>query len=193
MTKEVIILVGGNGAGKSTFYESYLSKRQIPFLNADVYAAKRWPDAPEAHSYEAAKVIEQERDLHLNLGLSFCFETVFSHPSKVDFIAKARAKGFNVHLIVIHIASEPEVNMARVADRKRRGGHGVPEDKVAARIPRTLAHIQLALDLCTSVSFYDNTLISDPFSPQGVYANGSFRPHPACHQPKNWVNQILAR
>ncbi len=193
MTKEIIILAGGNGAGKSTFYERYLSKRQIPFLNAGIYAAEHWTDSPEAHSYEAAKAIEKERSLHLNLGLSFCFETVFSHPSKIDFIAKARARGFNVHLIVIHIASEPEVNMARVADRKRRGGHGVPDDKVAARIPRTLEHIQSALDLCTSLSFYDNTFIDEPFSPQGVYVKGSFQRHPACKQIKGWVNKLLSR
>ena len=51
--KQLWMLVGGNGAGKSTFYQQALQPLGIPFINADVIAKELFPDAPEAHSYEA--------------------------------------------------------------------------------------------------------------------------------------------
>jgi len=51
------------------------------------------PENPEKVGYEAASVAEQIREELLQQGISFCFETVFSHVSKIDFVAKARALG----------------------------------------------------------------------------------------------------
>ena len=58
---ELWLLVGGNGAGKTTFYERFLAPRKIPLVNADNIARSVWPDAPEKHSYEAALIAERER------------------------------------------------------------------------------------------------------------------------------------
>ena len=59
MPKELNIIVGGNGSGKSTFYYRFLAKCSLPFLNADELAKEKWPDDPEPHSYEAAKKIKE--------------------------------------------------------------------------------------------------------------------------------------
>ena len=163
MNKELNIIVGGNGSGKSTFYYRYLAKLNLPFLNADEFAKQQWPDAPESHSYDAAKLVEQKRILSIATGLSFCFETVFSHPSKVDFIAKAKSQGYRINLFVIHIDASPDTNIARVANRITQGGHSVPEDKIRERIPRMLRHVHLAVPLCETVSFYDNTSANHGF------------------------------
>ena len=89
--KQIWLLSGGNGAGKSTFYRTQLEPRGLNFVNADILARHLFPDAPEAHSYTAAKVAEEMRNRLLEEGRSFCFETVFSHPSKIDFLARAKA------------------------------------------------------------------------------------------------------
>ena len=52
------MLVGGNGAGKSTFYRLALDPLGLPFVNADLLARIAFPDDPEAHSYEAAMLAE---------------------------------------------------------------------------------------------------------------------------------------
>lgn len=151
------IIVGGNGSGKTTFYYRYLCKYKLPFLNAGEYAKLTWPDAPEKHSYEAAKHLEKLRKQLLASDQSFCFETVFSHPSKVDFIAEAKARNFKINMYIIHIDSSPNINIARVNNRIKQGGHSVPDEKIFDRIPRMLNNVKRALPLCDTVSFYDNT------------------------------------
>jgi predicted ABC-type ATPase len=51
--------VGGNGAGKSTFYRLALESLGLPVVNADPLARILFPDAPEAPSYEAAQQAER--------------------------------------------------------------------------------------------------------------------------------------
>ena len=70
----------------------------MPFINADEIAKEMYPDDPESNSYNAAKLAENIRMQQLQEGKSFCFETVFSHPSKIDFIAKAKAMGYQIRL-----------------------------------------------------------------------------------------------
>ena len=119
------MLVGGNGAGKSTFYRLTLEPLGLPFVNADLLARIVFPEDPEAHSYEAAQLAERQRMALLQKGVSFCFETVYSHPSKIDFIAQAKALGYQIIMVWIHLES-PALNQARIASRVSEGGHGLP-------------------------------------------------------------------
>ncbi|WP_293268719.1 AAA family ATPase [Neptunomonas sp.] len=160
--KQLWMLVGGNGSGKSTFYRKYLEPRGMPFVNADVLAKQIFPEDPEGNSYEAAKYAEQMREQLLIDGATFCFETVFSHPSKIDFIAKAKAFGYQVVMIVLHVETS-SLNKARISQRVEEGGHSVPDDKVESRIPRTLDNIRKAIPLCDQVRLLDNSSYSDPF------------------------------
>ncbi len=77
--------MGGNGAGKSTCYRHALAPLGLPFVNADRLARIVFAEAPEAHSDEAAQLAERLCHQLLQQGLSFYFETVYSHPSKIYF------------------------------------------------------------------------------------------------------------
>ena len=145
--KQMWILVGGNGAGKSTFYRLMLKPRGIPFINADQIAREIYPDDSEGNSYNAAKIAEQMCTEQIQAGNSFCFETVFSHPSKVDFLGRARALGYQIILVLIHL-EHTDLNKARISQGVSEGGHNVPDEKVEQRIPRTLAHVKKAIPLC---------------------------------------------
>ena len=170
-TRQLWLLAGGNGAGKSTFYRSRLAPLEIPFVNADLIARELFPDAPEVHSYEAAKIVEEIRDNLLLEGRSFCLETVFSHPSKVDFVGKAKVQGYQVILVVIHLES-PHLNKARVAQRVEEGGHNVPDDKIETRIPRLLRLIKSVIPLCDHVTQLDNSRADNPFVQIVTIRNG---------------------
>lgn len=161
-SKHLWILAGGNGAGKSTFYRLYLSKYGIKFINADLIAKGIDSNNPENSSYHAAALAAKIREDLVIQGISFCFETVFSHESKIDFIAKAKAHGYRITLVYIHLNS-PELNEARVHQRVSEGGHSVLSEKIYSRIPRTMQHIKTALSLVDDVRLLDNSFRDDPF------------------------------
>ncbi|MCY4154307.1 MAG: dephospho-CoA kinase [Gammaproteobacteria bacterium] len=162
--KQLWLVVGGNGAGKSTFYRNRLAPLGIPFVNADLIARELFPEAPELHSYKAMQIVEEMRDNLLVEGRSFCYETVFSHPSKVDFVGKAKALGYEVILVMVHLELT-ELNKARVAQRVEEGGHDVPDDKIEARIPRLLRLVKAVIPLCDHAYLLDNSLADNPFVP----------------------------
>ncbi|MCG8336414.1 MAG: zeta toxin family protein [Proteobacteria bacterium] len=161
-SKQLWLLAGGNGAGKSTFYREFLEKRGMKFINADIIAKAINPEYPESVSYDAANLAEKLREQLIQQGTSFCFETVFSHISKIDFIAKAKALGYEVILVYIHLEST-DLNEARVLQRVSEGGHNVPAVKIRTRIPRTMKHIAKVLPLVDEARLLDNSSRTDPF------------------------------
>ncbi|KAF0964779.1 zeta toxin family protein [Rhodococcus sp. T7] len=151
------LVVGPNGAGKSTFVE----QRLAPLLpgsvcvDADVIAKERWPDSAEKHSYEAARIAATIRDALIEQGESFIAETVFSHPSKLELIDRARRAGY---VVVLHAILVPvELSVARVAERVLEGGHGVPEEKIRERYKRLWPLVAAAIDRADQATVYDNT------------------------------------
>jgi hypothetical protein len=60
--KQLWVLAGGNGAGKSTFYHQYLAKYGIKFVNAHLIARAMDSDHPARLSYEAATLATEMRE-----------------------------------------------------------------------------------------------------------------------------------
>lgn len=186
--KQLWLLAGGNGAGKSTFYKLALQPLGVPFINADEIAKEAYPNDPEGNSYNAAVMAENLRMQLLKDGKNFCFETVFSHPSKIDFIGKAKALGYTVILVIIHI-DPPELNIARVNQRVIDGGHAVPEEKIKNRIPRVLDNVAKAIPLCDDVRVLDNSNLNAPFQPVLIIKSGIIT-HKHQQFP-SWANRFL--
>lgn len=187
--KQLWLLAGGNGAGKSTFYYTQLARLGISFVNADILAKQLYPLAPEAHSYDAAMLVAQLRKKLLSEGRNFCFETVFSHPSKIDFVAQAKAQGYEIILVFIHLESV-SLNQARISQRVSEGGHFVPDAKVISRIPRALKLIKQTLPLCDRCYLLDNSRADNPFQQVAIIRNGQVvlkqEPIP------EWAKELLA-
>ncbi len=154
------LLAGPNGAGKSTLAERViLPVTHLPFVNADVLAARHGlTDA--AGAYQAAQMAGAERERLIIARESFITETVFSHPSKVDVIRLAQSAGYHVTLHVVLVPVE--LSVARVADRVRRGGHDVPEEKVRARHGRLWMYVADAVVLSDECFVYDNSSARQP-------------------------------
>jgi len=186
--KQLWLLAGGNGAGKTSFYRTRLASLGIPFVNADQIAATLYPEHPEQHSYETARIAEEMRYRLLNSGQSFCFETVFSHPSKIDFVARAKALGYQTMLVVIHL-SEISLNMARIGQRVADGGHSVPEHKVEQRIPRLLENLRIAIPLFDEVRLLDNSSADNPFVPIARVSDGATSWQTP--EPPSWAQDLL--
>ncbi len=164
----VIALAGSNGAGKSTFYESFLAGAGLRFLNADVLA-----DALELSAYEAAEMAAAIRSTLVAQRESFIFETVLSDPvgEKVEMLASYAASGYTVVLVFIQIGSVEE-SIRRVAMRVSQGGHDVPDEKLRARFERTQANLQRAIGCLPHVIIYNNNDLSRPYQLAEAYENG---------------------
>lgn len=186
--KQLWILAGGNGAGKSTFYQMALAPKGVKLVNADIIAKVINPDQPETVSYEAAGIAERIREALLRQGTSFCFETVFSHPSKIDFLATAKAMGYEIILVYIHLTS-PELNEARVQQRVSEGGHNVPAEKIHARLPRTIRHIAAVLPLVDQARLLDNSCHDDPFQQVAIIQKGQCQWH--IEPLPGWARRII--
>jgi predicted ABC-type ATPase len=160
--KRLDLVIGSNGAGKSTFVEFTLAPL-LPasvFVNADEIAKQRWPADPAAHSYEAARVAAETRSRLIELGRTFIAETVFSHPSKLDLIHAAHAAEY---IVVLHVLLVPEdLAVQRVRHRVAAGGHDVPETKIRQRYQRLWALAAAAIGQCDSTTVYDNSRLKGP-------------------------------
>lgn len=112
---------------------------------------------PEAvNSYTVALVTGFLQDSAIRAGRSFSQETVFSHPSKVAALERAAKGGYRTYLYYVATES-PEVNLNRVANRVRQGGHIVPDEKVVARYARSLDQVPAAVPFLSRAYFFDNS------------------------------------
>ena len=156
------LLAGPDGAGKSSYVHDVLAPvTHLPFINADVIAAERWPDTQLEHAYEAARIAERLRREFIAEKRSFISETVFSHPSKVQLVTDAADAGF---LVTLHIVMVPvDLTVQRVRERVRRGGHAVPEHKIRERYERLWEHVAETIGTVDSANLYDNSSAGRPF------------------------------
>ncbi|MFV1985131.1 MAG: zeta toxin family protein [Thiohalomonadales bacterium] len=186
--KQLWILAGANGAGKTTFYQQFLKQTGMPFVNADLLAKQLDSEHPEKVSYDAAILISRLRTELLKNEKTFCYETVFSHPSKIDFVAQAKAQHYEIILVYIHLQTA-ELNQARVAQRVSQGGHNVPADKIISRIPRTMKNIQATLPLADVVRIYDNSYHDTPYRAVAEITKGKYQQR--ITELPAWANEIL--
>lgn len=87
---------------------------------------------------------------------SFSFESVFSHPSKIEILKEAQEKGFKNYLYFI-ATDNPELNQKRVKDRVLQGGHDVPPDKIVTRYFRCLENVRQTFPYLYRGFFFDST------------------------------------
>ena len=187
-SKQLWVLAGGNGAGKSTFYHNNLAGTGMMFVNADQIAKDFEAEDTDISDYKISTLTAQLRDELLEQGTPFCYETVFSHVSKIDFISRAIALGYKVILVYIHLENS-NLNEARVSQRIAAGGHSVPADKIHSRIPRTMKHIAKALPLVSEARLLDNSLRDNPFKQVAVVKKGllTFK----IDTPPDWAKIII--
>lgn len=86
----------------------------------------------------------------------FTFETVMSHPSKLDFIKSAKEQGFRIYLYFVAL-NDPEMNKGRVETRVLQGGHDVPADKIVERYERTMNLLLDVIRLSDRAFLFDNS------------------------------------
>ena len=156
-TKVIAVFAGANGSGKSTIVKKMLSHNKCPsyFICPDNLVDAAHKD--DVTMYIAAmQKAEQLREAALLDGKSFSFETVLSTYEKVDFIRRAKQKGYAIQVYYV-LTENVGVNIARVEARVMQGGHGVPIEKIKTRYARTMNLMPEVLSMANSaVIAFDN-------------------------------------
>ncbi|MEW5826211.1 MAG: AAA family ATPase [Candidatus Bipolaricaulota bacterium] len=137
---KAILVAGPNGAGKTTFVRQYLETHPgLEYLSADVLAFELSPGRPERAYVTAGKVYFRRLKDLLHARSSFVTEVTLASARFARHVERFQEAGYGVELIFIHLDS-PELCVARVAERVRKGGHAVGRDDIVRRYGRSVSN-----------------------------------------------------
>jgi len=135
--EKLLILIGGpNGCGKSSLYEGIRSRKTpLPYLNADLIAVASQGIQGAHGEVNAGRIMLRQLSSAIKEDRSIAIETTMSGRMWVKIINNAKAKGYKITSVFVTIDTV-EKSIARIAERKRRGGHAIPDDTVRRRWKR---------------------------------------------------------
>jgi predicted ABC-type ATPase len=160
---ELWIIAGANGSGKSTAYGQAsidAPAGSIWIINPDLLAQRiadheRIPLNPEANVAAITRIetwLYASVAAHQTVGV----ETVLSTPKYRALVERAHAEGFVVRLIYVFLESA-DLNVARVRQRVKKGGHNVAEASIRDRRRRSFGELTWFFEHADHADIYDNS------------------------------------
>lgn len=158
LSPALIIFAGANGSGKTTVARYLLPKRGIKeFVNADEIARGLSPLNPSRQAIAAGKLVLKRTQELIAHRISFAIETTLSGKHIKPIILKAQRAGYTVELHYIFCA-DININLKRIKNRVKQGGHNVPAKDVRRRYWRSLKNWLMPYkDICDKMHIYDTT------------------------------------
>ena len=159
MSKQLYIIAGCNGAGKTT--ASFTILPEVlgckEFINADEIAKGLSPFQPESVAMQAGRIMLARMDELLQKGETFAFETTLATKSYKQKIEWAQANGYEVTLLFFWLRN---VTMAkeRVAQRVAEGGHSIPTETIERRYHNGIGNLfAIYMDMVDICYIFDNS------------------------------------
>ena len=159
MSKQLYIIAGCNGAGKTTASFTILPEvlNCKEFINADEIAKGLSPFQPESVAMQAGRIMLARMDELLQKGETFAFETTLATKSYKQKIEWAQANGYEVTLLFFWLRN---VTMAkeRVAQRVAEGGHSIPSQTIERRYHNGITNLfAIYIDMVDICYIFDNS------------------------------------
>ena len=139
-------------------------------------------------SYLSADIAEFIRQLLLENGISFTYETVMSHESKINFMKLAQNKGFKVYFYFV-CTSDPLINIGRVNIRVAQKGHAVEPQKIENRYYKSLKQLRAAVKYSNSAYLFDTSEYAGLLIAE--IKNGEEVEIKDVNKVPNWANEYL--
>jgi len=159
MSKQLYIIAGCNGAGKTTASFTILPEVLDckEFVNADEIAKGLSPFQPESVAMQAGRIMLARMDELLQKGETFAFETTLATKSYKQKIEWAQANGYEVTLLFFWLDS-PNMAKKRVAQRVAEGGHSIPSETIERRYHNGIANLfAIYIDMVDICYIFDNS------------------------------------
>ena len=139
MSKNVIVVAGPNGSGKTTFVSEYLRESEISeYISADAIAERlvSRPEDMEKVKIQAGRLFIREIQGLIQSGTDFIVEVTLAGKGFARTISQLKRAGYTVTIVFIFLKSS-ETSVARVRNRVSAGGHHVPTEDVVRRFYRS--------------------------------------------------------
>ena len=139
MPKNVIIIAGPNGSGKTTFVSEYLRDSEVSvYIGADAIAERlvSSPEEMDSVKIQAGRLFIREIRGLIQSGTDFIVEVTLAGKGFVRTISQLKEADYTVTIVFIFLKS-PETSVARVRNRVEAGGHHVPTEDVVRRFYRS--------------------------------------------------------
>ncbi len=160
----LIVIAGPNGSGKTSITKKILQHdwiEECEYINPDDIAKNIFGDWNNKEAVLKAAILSTKmREDFINAGKSLIFETVLSADDKVEFIKKAKTKGYFIRLFFVGTDS-PTINAGRITKRVMEGGHDVPISKIISRYSKSIANCCVCSTIVDRVYLYDNSVDFD--------------------------------
>ena len=139
MSKNVMIIAGPNGSGKTTFVSEYLRDSEMSvYISADAIAERlvSRPEEMDSVKIQAGRLFIKEIHELIEAGTDFIVEVTLAGKGFTRTISQLKRAGYTVTIVFIFLKS-PETSVARVRNRVQAGGHHVPTEDVIRRFYRS--------------------------------------------------------
>ena len=159
MSKQLYIIAGCNGAGKTTASFTILPEvlNCKEFINADEIAKGLSPFQPESVAMQASRIMLARMDELLQKGETFAFETTLATKSYKQKIEWAQANGYEVTLLFFWLDS-PNMAKKRGAQRVAEGGHSIPSETIERRYHNGITNLfAIYINMVDICYIFDNS------------------------------------
>jgi predicted ABC-type ATPase len=159
------VLAGVNGSGKSSIGGAAFRSFGGDYYNPDeaaraIKAANAALEQREANGLawqQGRRLLEQAIEKRLD----FAFETTLGASTIPKLLAGAATQGFAVRVWYAGLSS-PQLHLARVRARVRKGGHDIPEADIRRRFEHSRLNLIHLLPSLDALRVYDNSAEADP-------------------------------
>ena len=145
----VLVFAGPNGSGKSTVTKGFDIVGE--YINAD--EIKKEKNCSDLEAAQFATALREDAVYNMR---SFTFETVLSSSRNVELLKKAKNFGYQIEIVYV-LTADPQINVLRVAQRVKNGGHDVPKDKIISRYYKSLNNISKIIQIADVMWVVDNS------------------------------------
>ena len=164
-TPKIYVLAGVNGSGKSSIGGAAIRTAGAVYFNPDEAAAKLRQLHPHFDQTLANSTAWQIGKQLLEKAIAerkdFAFESTLGANTMTSLLITAADSGFEIHIWYAGLDS-PALNIARVQQRVKRGGHDIPEAAIRRRYETSRLNLIKLLPHVTSLRVFDNSAEADP-------------------------------
>lgn len=159
MNKNLYIIAGCNGAGKTTASFTILPDilNCKEFVNADIIAKGLSPFRPEKVAFESGRIMLKRINDLIIIGENFAFETTLATKSYKGKIIEAQKRNYKVTLLFFWLQNV-DLAIERVKTRVAEGGHNIEVDVIKRRYKAGIRNLfEIYIPIVDEVYIFDNS------------------------------------